>query len=149
MQNAVFRSALVVAVAISAGTACSGSDARAADPCKPDDADGIIGGQASFVVSVTDDAFGPRILTAQNQTDVTLKLTNDGTTPHGLAVACLPTPNDDGCPSTSCFPDAATVAPLDPGADATVTFRVPLVEGIYAVTTGVDGDAPTGQFIVQ
>jgi hypothetical protein len=130
-------------------SACSSSSDGGGDVCKPDDADGILGTKDTFQVEVTDDAFSPRVLASQNLTEVTLKLTNGGTTPHGFVIGCLQTPNDDGCPTESCFPDEAKIAPLDPGESKTVEFAVPLVEGIHTVSTGVDGDAAEGQFIVQ
>jgi hypothetical protein len=140
----------VIAVAVMALLpACSGSSERDGDACKPDDADGIIGGRTPFDVTVDDGEFAPKIFSAQNRATVILKLTNVGSTPHGFTIGCLPTPNTDGCPSKSCFPEASTIAPLDPGEEATATFEVPLVEGLYTVSTGVEGDLPEAQFIVQ
>ena len=129
-------------------SACSASPGEG-DPCQPNDADGVIGDTAFFAVTVTDEEFTPKILSSQNLTRVTLKLENQGTAPHGFTIACLPTPNSNGCPQESCFPGASTIAPLDPGESATTEFEVPLVEGIHAITTGVDGDAFEAQFIVQ
>lgn len=126
-----------------------GSSPDEGDPCQPDDADGVIGGTDYFSVTVTDEAFTPKILSSQNRSNVTVKLENRGTTPHGFTIACLPTPNDRGCPEESCFPDSATIAPIGPGESATAEFEVPLVEGIHVVTTGVDGDDFEAQFIVQ
>jgi hypothetical protein len=142
--------ALGSALLLSLAPACSSSsDGNGDDVCKPDDADGILGTADTFEVTVTDDAFAPKVLASQNLTHVTLRLTNDGTTPHGFVIACLQTPNDDGCPTASCFPDEAKVEPLEPGDSRTIEFEVPLVEGIHAVSTGVEGDAAEGQFIVQ
>jgi hypothetical protein len=135
-------------VALLVLSACSASPDEG-DPCQPDDADGVIGGIDVFAITVTDEEFTPKILSSQNRSSVTLKLENQGTTPHGFTIACLPTPNSDGCPEESCFPDASALAPVDPGESATAQFEVPLVEGIYAITTGVDGDAFEAQFIVQ
>lgn len=139
------RSILLLA---SLAAACSGAP-DAGDPCQPEDADGIIGGNDTFEVTVTDEAFAPRILSSQNRTEVTLRLTNAGLAPHGFAVSCLPTPNSDGCPQESCFPEEATIAPLEPGETATARFEVPLVEGIHEITTGVAEDVFSAQFIVQ
>ncbi len=119
--------------------------------CTPDDADGIISEPARLVVTVSDTEFAPKILTAQNSSDITLTLENEGTTPHGFVVDCLPTPNNDGCPLESCFPDDAKIEPLAPGESATITFQTPLVEGIYDFRSDVpeDTELTPGQFIVQ
>ncbi|HEX4512448.1 MAG TPA: hypothetical protein VH054_02895 [Polyangiaceae bacterium] len=119
------------------------------DACTPGDQDGVIGGNVTFDLHVTDQAFSTLILESQNDATITLTLTNDGTTPHDFVVDCLPTPNDQGCPTTSCFPADASVAPLSPGQSSTITFITPLVEGIYTFRSDVAGDAQTGQFILQ
>ena len=98
---------------------------------------------------MSDTAFTPTILKAQNLARVTLTLRNTGTTPHSFVVACMPTPNDDGCPTTSCFPDASTIGPLAPDASATATFVTPNPEGIYVFHSDLPGDSQTGQFVVQ
>jgi hypothetical protein len=118
------------------------------DPCALEDQDGIIGGQDVFVLRVDDDAFDPIILAAQNRSDVTLTLENLGTAPAGFSVDCLPTPNDDGCAEESCFPAGHAIAPIPPGASATVQFQLPEVEGAY-VYRAAPGDTRTGQFILQ
>jgi hypothetical protein len=135
-------------LALAALPACSSSPDEG-DPCQPDDADGVIGGHDNFEVKVSDEKFTPKVLTSQNRSNVTLKLENEGTTPHGFAIECLPTPNSDGCPQESCFPEAAKIEPVAPGESATAEFEVPLVEGIYVITTGVDGDDFEAQFVVQ
>jgi len=119
--------------------------------CTPDDADGIISEPARLVVTVTDTEFSPRILAAQNSSDVTLTLDNQGTTPHGFVIDCLPTPNRDGCPTESCFSSQAQIEPLAPGESTRITFVTPLVEGIYGFHSGgsEDTDPEPGQFIVQ
>ncbi|HEY3592352.1 MAG TPA: hypothetical protein VGL13_00700, partial [Polyangiaceae bacterium] len=94
--------------------ACGGSNSGD-DVCLPDDADGVVGGPAAFDLTVDDTGFTPTILTAQNLANVTLTLHNTGTKSHGFAVDCMPTPNDNGCPITSCFPDDTTIAAVDPG----------------------------------
>lgn len=143
--------AFLLAVAASS-VACSSSDDDASDDkCVPDDADGIIDEPANPLLTVTDTKFAPAIITTQNSSTVTLTLRNEGTTPHGFVVDCLPTPNGDGCPAQSCFPAEAKIDPIDPGDEATVTFETPLVEGIYEFHSGVAEDAglARGQFIIQ
>ena len=133
-----------------AGLALACSDpADGEDECSLDDADGIIGGSYTFEVTVDDAAFAPLVLKAQNDSAVTLRLTNTGSTPHDLTFDCLPTPNDNGCPLESCFPDEANVPVVLPGESASVTFDTPLPEGIYDFRSSQDGDTQTGQFIVQ
>lgn len=135
-------------LAIVAATACSHPD-EGEDVCALDDADGIVGGDYTFEVSVNDVAFTPVILKAQNDALVTLTLTNTGTTPHNLVVDCLPTPNDNGCPTEACFPDEAKIAALEPGESASTTFLTPLPEGIYDFRSDLAGDTQSGQFILQ
>jgi hypothetical protein len=125
------------------------STAGASGTCSPGDQDGISGGVATLDLTVTDTAFTPIVLKAQNLTTVTLTLRNLGSLPHDLAFDCLATPNDQGCPTTSCFPDASSLAPVAPDASATVTFQTPNVEGIYGFHTDPPGAVPPGQFIVQ
>jgi len=132
--------------------ACSGSDdQKHDDACTPDDADGIVDEPARFIVTVTDAKFEPAILAAQNSSQVTIQLKNAGTTAHGFVVDCLPTPNSDGCPTQSCFPNEAEIDPLEPNAEATVVFESPLVEGIYTFRSNVpeDTELESGQFIIQ
>jgi hypothetical protein len=119
------------------------------DVCKPDDADGIVNVDVTVPITVDDTSFRPAIVKTQNASRVTLILTNAGTRPHGFALDCLPTPNDDGCPARSCFPAEATIAPIAPGTSATVVLSTPLVEGIYAYRSPAEGDVATGQFILQ
>jgi len=88
-------------------------------------------------------------LEAQNQAIITLKLTNAGTSPHGFEIACVQTPNDDGCQTEWCFPAESEIAPIDPGETATAVFKVPLYEGEYPITTGVEGDKAAAQFNVE
>jgi hypothetical protein len=131
---------------------CSGAEARKSnDACTPDDADGIIDEPAPLFLTVTDSEFRPKILAAQNVSEVTLTLENRGTKPHSFVVECQPTPNSDGCPSESCFPDDAKIAAVPPGDSVTIVFESPLVEGIYAFHSDVaeDGELAPGQFIIQ
>ncbi|MET0591918.1 MAG: hypothetical protein ABW133_04415, partial [Polyangiaceae bacterium] len=74
------------------------------EACGFDDADGVIGGNVAFSLTVDDEGFTPAILTAQNAAKVTLTLNNAGNKAHSFVIDCLPTPNDRGCPTTSCFP---------------------------------------------
>ena len=111
--------------------------------------DGISGGDASLLIVVDDDAFRPGMVTAQNLSTVTLTLKNEGTRPHGFTVGCVATPNHNGCPSESCFPDAATIAPIPPDRTATTTFVAPDPESLYPFRSTADGDTQTGQFHVN
>jgi hypothetical protein len=126
-----------------------GSDAEPSDICQPDDFDGVIGGSVTFELTVDDERFRPLILTAQNRATVTLTLSNAGTEPRGFFVECLPTPNDDGCATESCFPDAARIEPIEPGESATRVFEVPLVEGTYSIVSEPGQSEPSAQFVVK
>jgi hypothetical protein len=137
MQRWVARSLLGLAVG-----SC-GSGAGKEDTCQPDDADGIMGGSVSFDLTVDDMGFTPAILPAQNATNVTLTLHNIGAMPHDFVIDCLATPNDDGCPMTSCFPPSASIPAVAPGATATSTFVTPTPEGIYYYHSDLPGDAAT------
>jgi cupredoxin-like protein len=119
--------------------------------CAPDDADGIIDEPANLQLTVTDTGFMPKIVTTQNTSTITLKLQNEGSRPHSFVVDCKPTPNTDGCPMKSCFSAAAAIEPVEPGAEVTVSFQTPLVEGIYNFHSDVPEDAEleAGQFIIQ
>jgi hypothetical protein len=130
-------------------SAACGADGEERDRCEPDDFDGIQGGDVAFDVVVNDDEFSPRILTAQNRGRILLTLTNEGTRPLGFLIECLPTPNDDGCPKESCFPDAAQIAPIEPGETETREFEVPIPEGIYPVAAEPESREPSAQFVVK
>lgn len=102
--------------------------------CFPD-SDGLTGGSYTFELTVTDTGFSKRLLNTQNNAAVTLTLTNAGTTPHGFAVDCVSVltafPKLPAmCPSTSCFPDGATIAPLAPGATQAITFSTPTTDNV-------------------
>jgi hypothetical protein len=126
---------------------CGGPSSGGA--CAPYDADGIVSGSYSFVVTVDDVGFSPAILKAQNRARVLLTVKNTGSKPHGLVIDCLPTPNDRGCPTTSCFPAEARVPTLGPGATGSTTFIVPNPEGIYTIRSELPGDTQTAQFVIQ
>jgi hypothetical protein len=104
------------------------------------DSDGMMGGDAGFALTVTDDAFSPTILKCQNLANVALTMTNAGTRVHDFVVECM---------GSSCFPDAASIPPLGPDASATVHFVAPYTEGIYTFRSDLPGDTQTGQFILQ
>jgi hypothetical protein len=138
------------AVALSvvfAGIGCS--DVDPSEGCVVDDFDGIAGGDYVFELNVDDSAFTPAILKTQNLSQVRLRLTNSGARLHGFSVRCLPTPNGDGCPLESCFPEASRIAALAAGASATVEFEAPNPEGIYDFYSDQPGDEQAGQFVVQ
>jgi hypothetical protein len=150
-RKAVFYTAIALIA-----TACG--DAQSDDPCATDDADGVIGGNVTFDVTVDETGFLPSILAAQNKANVTLTLRNNGTKAHGFVIDCLATPNVNGCPTTSCFPASAATEPVAPGEIAMTAFEVPRPEGIYYFHSNVEGDAPVpcaagapgcGQFIVK
>ncbi len=111
------------------------------DTCQPDDVDGVVGGSVTFDLTVDDGGFSPAILTAQNLTRVTLTVHNAGAKPHNFRIDCMPTPNDLGCPMTSCFPFAASLPIIESGTSATVRFTTPNPEGIYYYHSDVPGDA--------
>lgn len=129
-----------------------GDDPVGDGSCTPDDANGIDGddtGPATFIVTVNDDEFAPAILSVENNAEVTLTLTNEGTRAHGFQIDCLPTPNDDNCPLESCFPDEARILPIDPGETKTIVFETPLVEGLYTVRSRDQEDTPRAQIIIE
>jgi hypothetical protein len=106
------------------------------------------------------DAGAPSIIETANDTSVTLTLTNIGTTPHGFAVGCTSVcsvyPNlPAGCAPRACFPANSTVAPLAPGASATITFTPLLAGGLtYPFTSNEPNDSTIpglndGQWIVM
>jgi hypothetical protein len=124
------------------------ADAGAAH-CYPDN-DGINGGDYTFDLIVNDDGFfatGPDagmkdILTAQNDAQVTLTLTNKGTKKHGFKVGCTTAPAPDGCSTTVCFPANSEIAPLEPGEAKTITFDTPTPDGIiYPFTSNEPNDS--------
>ncbi len=145
--SAIIVRSVILALALSS-IACSDEEGSE-DACTPDDLDGVIGGDVSFEVTLDDDAFSPRILTAQNRAFVTLTLTNASSEARGFYVECLQTPNDDGCPSESCFPDEARIDPIEPGESATTEFEVPIVEGAYTIVSAPGETEPSAQFIVK
>lgn len=131
--------------------ACSSSSSGSADggACFPDN-DGINGGAYTFDLTVDDTGFSKNILATQNDAQVTLTLTNMGTKPHGFEVECASVTSQypdlpAGCPTTACFPAGSTIAPLAPGASATVTFATPTPDDIiypFRSSAPADADVP-------
>jgi hypothetical protein len=130
---------------------CDGSDDDDNDPtnggmCFPD-ADGLTGGSYTFELTVTDTGFSKTVLSTQDNSMVTLKLTNAGTTPHGFQLDCVDprtvyTKLPAMCPTMICFPDAAKIAPIAPGESKTVTFSTPTADNlIYPFRSGEPGDS--------
>ncbi|HTA93783.1 MAG TPA: hypothetical protein VK745_29605 [Polyangiaceae bacterium] len=130
--------------------ACS-TESDADDSCNPGDQDGVVGGNNVVLLSVSDAEFAvggvdsgstePNIA-VQNLSNVTLTLTNVGTRPHSLQLACIPTGLPATCPQMSCFPGNANIPPLAPGDSVTTSFTTPAVEGAYQFTSTVAGDSP-------
>jgi hypothetical protein len=127
----------------------AGAEGGTNDKCQLGDQDGVSGGTLTFDLTATDTGYSPVILKAENGADVTLTFKNMGTVPHGFAVQCIPTPNDDGCPTRSCFPNEAAITPIAPGMTATVKFRTPAAEGTYIFGADPPCSGMAGQFIVD
>ncbi len=132
---------------------CSSSTSGGGNPCF-DDENGLAGGDYIFALTVDDTGFSKPILQTENLAQVTLTLTNMGTKPHGFEIGCIATSAPAGCPTMSCFPAGSTIAPLAPGASATVTFDTPSTEGIYTFKSSEAGDSAVsglndGQFILM
>jgi hypothetical protein len=118
----------------------------AACPTDPD-TDGVNGGNYTFQLTVSDTAFSTLILKAQNDGMVTLSLMNTGTKPHDFVVRCM---QNAMLACQYCFPGAAKIPTLAPGASMTTSFATPDQEGIYVFASDLPGDdALTGQFILQ
>ncbi|MEO6603851.1 MAG: hypothetical protein ABIQ16_28465 [Polyangiaceae bacterium] len=147
---------LLLGFALTLLTGC-GSDVND-DSCMPDDQDGIVGGNNTVLLTVSDTDFAvggvnsgstQRNISVQNNGNVTLTLTNVGSKPHSFHVACRATDLPAGCPQTSCFPDIATVPAIEPGDSVTVMFQTPAVEGEYQFTSDEPGDEDLlGQFVL-
>jgi FtsP/CotA-like multicopper oxidase with cupredoxin domain len=100
------------------------------------DQDGISGGDFTFVITTSDTAFQPTVIKAQNKANVTVTLENASTAakPHGFRVEGI---------------DGALIAPVAPGASATVKFTTPDREGIYTIDSPAPGDTMQAQLVVQ
>jgi hypothetical protein len=126
--------------------ACSSPSSQG---CTPNDQDGVVGDKITVLLNVSDTGYAvggvdsgstqPNVA-VQNRSQVTLTLTNVGSKPHSLYIACIPTGLPAGCPAMSCFPDDANIPALAPGERSTVTFATPAVEGAYPFTSHEDGD---------
>jgi hypothetical protein len=129
------------------------------DTCYPDN-DGINDETYTIAIAVDDTGFtatggdvgdsGPaakNIIATQNDSQVTLTLTNNGTIPHGFRVGCVSVCSSyptlpAGCSPEACFPAGATIAPIAPGASVTVTFDTPTPDGlIYPFSSSAPGDS--------
>jgi hypothetical protein len=125
------------------GGSNAAADAAVAAACYPDH-DGINGGDYTIDLLVDDNEFYKMmgttkvqqvVIGTQNDAQVTLTLTNNGTKPHGFEVGCtnvLPSYPDlpSGCPAVACFPAGATIAPIAAGKSATVVFDTPTPDGL-------------------
>jgi hypothetical protein len=124
----------------------SGSDSTEDGECFPD-ADGISGKPYTIKLTVDDQGFSKSVLNTENDSSVTLTLENTGTLSHGFELECVDVrpefPNlPAGCPATSCFPAASTIAPLAPGESTTVTFITPTPDNlIYPFKSSAPDDA--------
>jgi len=150
--------------ASSSGVACSSISPDAAtttdpDTCYPDN-DGINNETYTIEIAVNDtgftstggddDAGAKNIIATQNDSQVTLKLVNNGTKPHGFKVGCVSVCSSyptlpAGCSPMACFPSNSTIAPIMPGASATITFDTPTPDGlIYPFSSSApdDGNVP-------
>jgi hypothetical protein len=116
---------------------CSSSSSAASGDggsCFPD-GDGVSGGYYTFDLTVDDTGFSKSLLNTQNNARVSLTLKNTGAKPHGFTVGCTsvtPVYPDlpAGCPTMACFPSAATIPPLAPGASSTIVFSTPTPDNL-------------------
>ncbi|HET8940238.1 MAG TPA: hypothetical protein VFN67_42650 [Polyangiales bacterium] len=138
-------------------------DPFASGMCFPD-ADGLTGVTKTIELTVTDTEFSKTVLTSQDNSMVVLKLTNEGTKPHGFAVGCASVldayPNvPDRCPKVTCFPGSipdgddgdsvadddadmpARIDPIEPGESKTIMFLTPTTDNvIYPFTSNSPDD---------
>jgi hypothetical protein len=147
----VLRGAFVlVGVALLHCSASSGATGSADGGGCFSDADGINGGTYTFDLTVDDTGFSKTILATQNDAQVTITLRNTGTKPHGFVVGCTSVASaypdlPAGCPATACFPAGASIAPLAPGASATITFDTPTPDDLiypFRSSEPADGAVP-------
>jgi hypothetical protein len=125
------------------------------DTCYPDN-DGINNDVYTIDIAVDDtgftsmggdDAGVKNIIATQNESQVTLTLTNNGMKPHGFTVGCVSVCSSyptlpAGCSPKACFPANSTIAPIAAGASATVTFVTPTPDNlIYPFSSGAPGDS--------
>ena len=125
---------------------CSSGSAADDGECFPD-ADGKTGGAFTINLTVDDDGFSKTVLSTQDNSSVTLTLTNQGTLPHGFELGCVSVTSEfphlpAGCPSMSCFAPESTIGPLEPGESKTVTFFTPTPDNlIYPFQSNAPDDA--------
>jgi hypothetical protein len=125
------------------------------DVCYPDN-DGINNEAYTIDIAVDDtgftstggdDAGAKNIIATQNESQVTVNLTNTGTKPHGFAVGCVSVCSSyptlpAGCSPEACFPASSAIAPIAAGAKATVTFVTPTPDGlIYPFSSNEPADS--------
>lgn len=141
------RGAASCLVLLALTPACSSSqDPTAGDACFPD-ADGVTGRSYTISLTVDDEGFSKTVISTQNDSTVSFTLTNTGSSPHGFELDCVDVTSEyphlpAGCPSVACFPDAATIPPLEPGESRTVTFVTPPTDNlIYPFASNAPGDA--------
>lgn len=132
-RTRVRASSVVACLGVLAGCG-SGPDTAAGGECFPD-ADGLTGGSYTIKLTVADDGFSKTVLSTQDNSTVTLTLTNQGSVPHGFEVGCVSVASEfphlpPGCPSMSCFPPESAIGPLEPGESKTVTFATPTPDNV-------------------
>ena len=157
LSAAITNSTAGVLTTAYTGSPSSAATVLNANACYPDN-DGINGGAYTIDLVVDDTGFFASggddagmttkdIIATQNDAQVTLTLTNNGKLPHGFAVGCTsvitPYPNlPADCPSSTCFPANATIAPIAAGTSMTVTFDTPTPDGlIYPFTSNEPADS--------
>ena len=148
-----FGAAIVVsATVLDCGSGAPGTSAPGSDDCYPD-SDGLTGGDYTIDLVVNDvgfyagaaDAGTKDLLSTQNDSLVTLTLTNTGTKPHGFKVGCVDVLSSypdlpAGCSTSACFPPSSIIAPIAPGTSATITFDTPTPDSlIYPFTSNDPG----------
>jgi hypothetical protein len=132
---------IVALVACSSSSGPSTSVAGDAATCYPD-TNGFNGGSYTLDLTVDDSGFSKLVLATENDAQVTLTLTNQGTLSHGFEVGCTTAATPEGCPTKVCFPAGATIAPIAPGTSKTVTFTTPTADGlIYPFRSSAPADA--------
>jgi len=101
---------------------------------------------ATLDLTVDDTGFSKAVVSTQNDSPVTLTLTNTGTKPHGFQVGCTTTTAPAGCLTKVCFPNDSTIAPIAPGTSKTITFETPTPDGILYPfrSNGPDDSKVTG-----
>jgi hypothetical protein len=143
--------------AVSCSSVAPNLVSKAADDTCYADNDGITDTSYTIQIAVDDTAFSStgtgdggftkNIIATQNESQVTLTLTNKGTKPHGFQVACVSVCSSyatlpKGCSPKACFPSDSTIAPIDPGTSKTITFNTPTPDNlIYPFSSGAPDDS--------